>query len=117
MKRLRFVCETCHCFHFHSKATRFKTPQRVIEELQLSRRDANPEMVLFFDDTFTLQEDRASEILDRIISADLGLKFHCFTRADTLNHRIVKKMRRAGFVKVTMGVESGSQEMLDRFKK
>lgn len=105
------------CFHLPGNGTRFKSPERVIEELRESQRVVGAKMVLFFDDTFTLDQRRAGEVLDRIVASDIRLGLHCFTRADTISPDLAAGMRRAGFVKVTMGVESGRQEVLDRLGK
>jgi anaerobic magnesium-protoporphyrin IX monomethyl ester cyclase len=105
------------CFHLPGSPTRFKSPERVMEELEQGQRLLRSEMVVFFDDTFTLDARRVRTMLGKIIDDGLGLKFHCFTRADTLSADTVGLMARAGFVKATIGVESGLQETLDNLKK
>ena len=105
------------CFHLPQPSTRYKSPERVIDELKHGRRIFNSQMVVFFDDTFTLGRKRAQTLLQKIRDSELGLKFHCFTRADTLSAEIVGLMAEARFVKATIGVESGSQVVLDRLGK
>jgi anaerobic magnesium-protoporphyrin IX monomethyl ester cyclase len=105
------------CFHLAGQPTRFKSAERVVEELAQSRRTTKAQLVIFFDDTFTLDRRHVKKLLGRIVESRLGQKFHCFTRADTMSQEVVELMAKAGFVKATMGVESGSQEVLDRLQK
>lgn len=105
------------CFHVAGHSTRFKSAERVLEELRWSRQHFRSRFVIFFDDTFTLDRRGVTKLLGQVIESRLGLKFHCFTRADTMSQELVGLMAKAGFAKATMGVESGSQEMLDRLHK
>jgi len=105
------------CFHLPRYPTRFKSAERVLDELRHSRRTFNARMVVFFDDTFTLDARRVVAMLGLIVRSDLSLKFHCFTRADTLDQETAGLMAQAGFVKATIGVESGRQDVLDRLGK
>ncbi len=109
--------ECSFCFHLPQSKTRYKSPERVLDELKDGRRHFNSQMVVFFDDTFTLARRRVRTLLQMIRDSGLGLKFHCFTRADTLSPEIAGLMAEARFVKATIGVESGSQAVLDRVGK
>lgn len=105
------------CFRLHGNKVRFRDPIQVADEIENSYRERGAELFMFFDDTFTLKRDRVIAILDEIINRGLKLEFYCFTRVDTLDEKLLRKMKEAGFVKITMGIESGNQEMLDLFKK
>lgn len=104
------------CFHMHAKV-RFRDPVLVVDEIEKSHRETGAVMFNFFDDTFTLREERALVICDEIIRRNLKLSLYCFTRADAISPDLLKKMKEAGFVRATMGVESGNQEMLNRYCK
>ncbi len=104
------------CYHMHAKV-RFRDVIKVVDEIEESHKKTGAILFNFFDDTFTLKKDRAIAICDEIIKRDLGLTFYCFTRADTLSKELLEKMTQAGFVRITTGIESGNQKMLDRFNK
>ena len=104
------------CYHMHAKV-RFRDPIKVVDEIEKSHRETGAVLFNFFDDTFTLKKDRAIAICDEIIKRDLNLTFYCFTRADTLSKELLEKMKQAGFIRMTMGIESGNQEMLNRYNK
>ena len=105
------------CYHCNGNTTRFKSADRVWAEIRQSQEQFKAQMVMFFDDTFTLNKNRAKTILQGFLEKQIKLKYHCFTRADTLDEEIIRLMREAGFAKLTMGIESGDQSMLDRLNK
>jgi radical SAM superfamily enzyme YgiQ (UPF0313 family) len=49
--------------------------------------------------------------------APLDIKFFAMTRANLISEETIQLMKRGGLVKVSLGVESGNQEILDREKK
>ncbi len=105
------------CFHIHQKEVRFRDVESVIAEIEKSHRETGAVLFNFFDDTFTVNNKRAIAICDELIRLDLGCRFYCFTRADTLSRELLEKMHRAGFSKTTLGIESGNQSVLDRYRK
>ena len=48
-----------YCFHPNGNQTRFKSPERVREELRVASGQQHARMVMFFDDTFTLHKKRS----------------------------------------------------------
>jgi len=105
------------CFKLHGSKVRFKDPMRVVDEIEKSHTQLGTQMFIFFDDTFTLKRERAVKICNEILRRDLKLSFFCFTRADTLDRELILLMKKTGFDKVTLGIESGNQEILKRIKK
>ena len=73
------------------------------------------EAVYFLDDVFTLDQERAYEIGN--IARQLKLPFRVTTRANYLKGGIISDLASNGCDIVSMGVESGSDEVLDRCSK
>ena len=72
--------------------------------------------VRFLDDTFTVRRDRTMEICDRL-SRDKGLTWTALTRLPGLDDEQLRAMAGAGCRRLYVGVESGSQRILDRYRK
>lgn len=68
-------------------------------------------MVVFFDDCFTMDREWALGVAE--IMGKAGLLWRISTRADKLDLEILKRMREAGLQEVCVGVESGSQRILE----
>jgi radical SAM superfamily enzyme YgiQ (UPF0313 family) len=78
---------------------------------------------MFFDDTFTINRGRATELFEGLIqkkrSGQLGkdVRFSGFTRANTLNFELLKLMSQAGCDKISIGVETGNSDLLRAMQK
>ena len=105
------------CYHMFKKGIRFRSSGNVLAEIQLLVNKYGIRQFLFADDTFTLNMERAGEILDGIINEKLNISFKCMSRADSLNVEILKKMKRAGIERISIGVESGNQRILNLINK
>ncbi|GFO66976.1 B12-binding domain-containing radical SAM protein [Geomonas limicola] len=69
------------------------------------------------DDTFTANRQRVISICDLIVENKLNFIWGCDSRVDCLDDEILKKMRFAGCQMISLGVESGSPEILKTMRK
>lgn len=71
----------------------------------------------FFDGTFNTSQKRVMEICDAIIDSKTDIIWTCQFRAGDYDELMYKKMRKAGCSQAYIGVESGSDRMLEKSKK
>ena len=73
----------------------------------------------FKADTFTIDEEYAISICDRIISSELGgkIEFTVNSRVKPLSMRLLRRLKQAGCFTIAVGFESGSDETLKIIKK
>lgn len=95
---------------------RYFSPQYVMSEI-LDIVSLGVNHINFVDDTMTINKKRLNAILDAIIQDKVNLQLACSTRVDCVNKELLKKMKKAGFVRVDFGVESGNQNILDIIQK
>jgi radical SAM superfamily enzyme YgiQ (UPF0313 family)/bacterioferritin-associated ferredoxin len=69
------------------------------------------------DELFTLDRERCLHICDEIVRRDLSLAFDCYSRVDTFDLELAHELKRAGCHMVWMGLESGSDELLNLMVK
>lgn len=73
--------------------------------------------VFIRDFTFTVDKERTKDFCQRLINEKIKIVWSCHGRIDQLDMEILKMMKKAGCYLIFFGVESGSQERLDRFQK
>jgi radical SAM superfamily enzyme YgiQ (UPF0313 family) len=69
--------------------------------------------VRFCDDVFGISRPWIDELIRRMSEAELDLQFECLARVDLLKPDLLHSLREVGLARVYVGVESGSQKMLD----
>lgn len=88
---------------------------RLVEIIGRVKFDLGISDFLFYDDLFTGNKKRLLEFCH--IIKDMGFTWSCCSRVDNMNLETLKTMKRAGCWMIEYGIESGSQEILDRMKK
>jgi len=98
---------------------RARSVENVMAEIDLLSNKHGIRQLDVLDENFTLDKNRAEKILDEIISRPYTMYINMMNgiRADRLSEHLVNKMRLAGVFCVSIGVESGDQEIVDRCKK
>lgn len=112
-----YDCQICNKV-VHGRTFRPKDVARVIEEVSCLASSGVREFHIA-DDGFTTDMNRAEAICDEIISAGMDVSWSCLNgiRVDRVSENLLTKMRRAGCYRVSMGIESGSQKVLDSLGK
>lgn len=116
MRGCPFKCIFCYRSK-NPSPVRFRSPKRVIDEIEECVNKHSIQSVVFCDDTFTLFRERVFELCDEILKRGLDISWYCLARADTLDPELLHKMKSAGLVLLSIGVETGSQSQLDEIGK
>ncbi len=74
-------------------------------------------MIQIKDDTFTTQKKRVLELCKQMSARKMGFFWSCDTRVDLLSDELLREMRLAGCQRLSLGVESGAQAILDKIEK
>lgn len=108
-------CSYCASRRLHERIA-LRPIEDVIVELKDIRANYTNE-VYFVDDTFTLIKSRTDEICKRIIEERIDINWKCDTRLDRIDLETLKIMKQAGCYRVKVGVESGSDRILQAVNK
>jgi radical SAM superfamily enzyme YgiQ (UPF0313 family) len=107
-----FNCSYCPIHAFYSKpGIRFRSPERVVEEIDLLVKNYNVKNIKILDELFVLREDRVIRICDLIIQGGYKLNIWAYARVDTVNERLLKKMKQAGINWLCFGIESANKNV------
>ena len=114
-----YKCTFCNIHLFYRGTYRTKNTDRVIQELKIISSQKSYENVLIVDDNFTANMKRVEEICDKIIKEGIKLDLICQSRIDVIknNPNIIKKMSKAGFWLVFLGIESFNEKSLIGIQK
>lgn len=109
-----FRCLYC----FHKRTLMNRDINLFINEIKYLVNEKDVKYFFVYDDTFTVNKKRALEILARLKELDLkDVNFQCFSRANLIDEELIQAMKEAHFVRVSMGVESGSEKILKIISK
>jgi len=112
-----FNCIYCMSSKLWGRKVRFRSPEKVFEEIKYRYQKFGVRSFKFNDDTFTLNRVRLEKLCTMIINEKMKIKWECDTRADTLNEEVLTIMKSAGCFQLNIGVESGSEKVLNFIKK
>lgn len=96
------------CIRAYSTEKSIEYFKKLIEEYKIK-------VFSIVDDNFMPFKKRAFEICDFL--KDYDLQFFCFGRADYVNDEILRALKKAGCHSLQIGIESGSQRILDYLNK
>ena len=89
----------------------------VAEEMKFLKLQAGAQHLWFGDDIFGLNHEWVKEFAEEVTKQDAALPFKIQSRANLMTEETVEHLRIAGCAEVWMGVESGSQTVLDAMDK
>lgn len=114
-----YKCVFCSVADQWGRQTTFRSPENIIEEIELVYNKYGYNGIYFFDDTFTLSKKRTVDFCNLMIDKNLNEKisWFCEIRANTVDYILLKLMKEAGCTGVAMGVESSNQWLLDNVIK
>ena len=112
-------CNFCSSSSFFGRRWRARSPDSVVEELEVLHKQYGFGAVAFVDDNFTLSPERVVAISEGIIKKGLDLWWWNFSRAENIvkNEEMLKVMKMAGAKTIYIGVESASPQTLDELGK
>lgn len=115
-KSCPFTCAFCG---FPARAGKYKyTGVELVEkELNALKALGKVTTLTFIDDTFNVPKGRFKEILRMMIRNKYDFKWNCFYRCDHGDEEAIELMGLAGCEGVFLGVESGSDLMLEAMNK
>jgi anaerobic magnesium-protoporphyrin IX monomethyl ester cyclase len=112
-----YWCDFCTAVRMFGRSYRMRSPKNVVDEIEFLHKTYDANQFTFYDDAFTVDQDRTAEICSEIRRRKLKIKWDCETRVDMVTKELLGKMRDAGCIAVWFGVESGSQRVIDAMGK
>lgn len=94
------------------------SPQRVVDDIEeIMRLDPRISGFIIMDDLFATDPQRVKDICSIIIDKKLDIVWNCEIRADMIDRSLLAVMKQAGCKQILVGVESGSDRLLQMVRK
>jgi radical SAM superfamily enzyme YgiQ (UPF0313 family) len=107
-----YTCRWCSTA-VYGQSYRRRSPESVVDEIEFLQKNYQFDLVWFVDDVFTVSHKWLGEFHQVLQARGVQLQFECITRADRLNHEVLRLLRACGCFRVWIGAESGSQRIID----
>ncbi|MFO0552884.1 MAG: radical SAM protein [Polyangiaceae bacterium] len=112
-----WACTFCGAETSWGRGFRSHSTEYVLGALKRAVARLPVKMIQIKDDTFTTNKKRVVELCRRIREEKLQFFWSCDTRVDLLSEELLLEMRLAGCQRLSLGVESGSQRVIDAIDK
>ena len=112
MRGCPYTCKWCSRA-VYGLSYRRRSAANVCDELEIIKKEYNPDTLWFVDDVFTISGKWLNEFNNELQKRNLIIKYECITRADRMNEEVIDLLKESGCFRVWIGAESGSQKVID----
>ncbi|MEO0271418.1 MAG: radical SAM protein [candidate division WOR-3 bacterium] len=109
------ACRFCAATAMSGGIFRLRSIDNVMEEILEITYRKDEKNIFFGDDTITANLDRFLKLIKELKKHNI--KWNAESRVDIITRELCKEMKESGCIALQFGVESGSQEILDRMNK
>lgn len=110
-----FQCSYCDRSVFR-KGFRYNSAGYIYEHMKHLRTKFGVRHINIYDDLFTANRPRIVELCDKLTRFPLGVNFNCAVRVGYTDDDLLRMLKDAGCLMVSLGIESADPQMLNRHK-
>jgi radical SAM superfamily enzyme YgiQ (UPF0313 family) len=110
-----YQCSYCDRSVF-KQGFRSNSAEYTYEHLAYLRRRFGIRHVNIYDDLFTVNRKRIFSLCRKLATDPLGVQFNCAVRIGHADDDLLRSLKEAGCLMVSVGIESGDPEQLERLK-
>ena len=111
-----YACSYCDRSVFGS-SFRFNSAEYLYEHLKYLHDRFHIRHINFYDDQFTFNRKRIEAFCQMMIDKPLGMTFNCAVRAEHIDFDLARMMKEAGCWMISLGVETGDEDLLAQHRK
>jgi anaerobic magnesium-protoporphyrin IX monomethyl ester cyclase len=118
-------CSFCDIVNLYAlgkgKAWRRRSADHLLDEIEYLNKTYQTNYFIFNDDQFLVKGAKAMEYVEAFAAGlqqrNLQIKFELMARADTIQKKVVARLKEVGLQRVFLGLESFDKRQLQRFNK
>ncbi|MDH3349110.1 MAG: B12-binding domain-containing radical SAM protein [Desulfobulbaceae bacterium] len=111
-----YACSYCDRSVF-GRTFRYNSATYLYEHLFYLKDRFKIKHINFYDDQFTFNRARVEEFCNLMINKPLGMTFNCAVRAEHIDLDLLKLMRKAGCWMISLGIETGDEDLLAQHRQ
>ena len=111
-----YSCSYCDRSVFR-RSFRFNSAEYLYEHLKYLKERFGIRHINFYDDQFTFQRSRVEQFCRLMIDQPLGMTYNCAVRAEHVDKELLQMMKAAGCWMVSLGIESGDEQLLSQHRQ
>ncbi len=112
-----YGCSFCSTSYYWGRMIRYRSAKNVADEIEDAVNRYKARTIVFTDDEFTLGKRFVYEFLRELDERGLDINFSCGSRVDTIDREMMKALMDHGCTALYFGVESASQDTINRIGK
>ena len=106
-----------YCYKMYGRKVRLRNPVKIVDEMEHYVKRYGAREIKFWDEHFTYSHANVYRLCDEIKRRGLQVRWWVSCRADSVDRKILRKMKDAGCWCINIGIESGIQKNLDTLRK
>jgi len=110
-----YQCSYCDRSVF-KKGFRYNSASYIYEHMKYLRTKFSVRHINIYDDLFTANRARIAELCEKLARYPLGINFNCAVRVGYTDDELLKMLKDAGCLMVSLGIESANPQILARHK-
>ena len=108
----------CSFCSLSSREVKYKKPEQIVEELKKIKERYNYKYFYFLQEHLTISKSFIQELCDRIIDSRLDILWSdCIKPLRYLSQDLYYKLREAGCIRLSYGIETGSPKIMQLMNK
>jgi radical SAM superfamily enzyme YgiQ (UPF0313 family) len=110
-------CMFCTSQGLAGRIPRMSAPEKIISEMEFLANEYGKINLYWADDMFFHDHAARIRFCDLLIKKRIPIQYVIQLRADNINDELIVALKQSGCVKIAIGAESGSNEILKTIKK
>jgi magnesium-protoporphyrin IX monomethyl ester (oxidative) cyclase len=106
-----YQCSYCDRSVFR-RGFRYNSAAYVFSHMKYLRKRFGVRHLNIYDDLFTLHRNRIMALCDLLTAKPLGIQFNCAVRAGHADDELLRMLKKAGCLMVSLGIETGDADLM-----
>ncbi len=111
-----YSCSYCDRSVFR-KSYRYNSAEYIHGHMRYLNKRFRIKHINFYDDQFTFNLKRIEKLTDMLSNQPLKMTFNCAVRSEHIDRDLLKKLKMAGCWMISLGIETGDQDLLQALNR